>query len=479
MFVKKVILKNFKTHEDKTFVFNHKTEVYGENAVGKTSIIEAIRFPIYGSTRDVDKITVGKTSCSVTCEFEHETQGNIFIRADLKIGDDGKPVMTHQIRNEGTRKNITWLRSLLDLNYFDPRTLVEKDGRTQRLLNLMPIKIGDDEIKHLVPPDVTVSCKGRHAFEVIKELRGLMANERRYLYRQSKSKEKAFVEFEDNYKASVTTFERENGSINKVPQSEDLNKQITDIQAKNQSYEQIRQKSQEALNDVIERNNKIVQKINKLNQEMVNLEEERKKVSMRLAEIDALQGSNKQGQEGLYKDLEEIKKETEQKQNEFNKVEQQTSDKEVLAKLKEQLAIAQSAESILRQQGILKKMNTEFSDAHTALKAMDKKIHTDLKNLTSELLQPITEAVDGLTIDEDEIKYHHKSIDELSESETQLLALKLAQIQNPKALLLLDGVESIDDIRLENIDWKDLSVVLVNVGSEPRTGNDFKKIHLS
>ena len=65
----KLTLKNFKCYENKTFEFdNGFVLIEGQSGAGKTSILQAIIFALFGKGKNI-KMN-GKTSCSVELEFE-------------------------------------------------------------------------------------------------------------------------------------------------------------------------------------------------------------------------------------------------------------------------------------------------------------------------------------------------------------------------------------------------------------------------
>lgn len=65
----KLTLKNFKCYENKTFKFdNGFVLIEGQSGTGKTSILQAIIFALFGKGKNI-KMN-GKTSCSVELEFE-------------------------------------------------------------------------------------------------------------------------------------------------------------------------------------------------------------------------------------------------------------------------------------------------------------------------------------------------------------------------------------------------------------------------
>lgn len=69
-----ITLKNFKCFTFAKFVFpdNTNTLITSPSGFGKTSILEAIRFVLWGN-RDVDLVTIGKKKCEVILEFKDLT----------------------------------------------------------------------------------------------------------------------------------------------------------------------------------------------------------------------------------------------------------------------------------------------------------------------------------------------------------------------------------------------------------------------
>ena len=78
MILKKLILKNFKSHTDTVLDFNKGiTIIVGENGVGKSSILEGITYALFkkSTLNQNDLITLGKnnerkSTMSVTLVFE-------------------------------------------------------------------------------------------------------------------------------------------------------------------------------------------------------------------------------------------------------------------------------------------------------------------------------------------------------------------------------------------------------------------------
>ena len=85
MWVKKIELKNFRNYKNQKLELNKNINVlYGENAQGKTNIIESIFLCSMGKSfrakKDKEMIKLDEDSCSVEVEYEKsDREGKIKI----------------------------------------------------------------------------------------------------------------------------------------------------------------------------------------------------------------------------------------------------------------------------------------------------------------------------------------------------------------------------------------------------------------
>ena len=90
MFIKKIRLQNFRNYEDEEFEFEKNFNIiYGDNAQGKTNIIEAIYLSSIGRSfrtkKDSELIKIGKEKAIIELEYERiDRKGNIRIEIDNK-----------------------------------------------------------------------------------------------------------------------------------------------------------------------------------------------------------------------------------------------------------------------------------------------------------------------------------------------------------------------------------------------------------
>ena len=75
MIIKKIVLKNFRNYEEESFILNpNKNIIYGDNAQGKTNILEAIFLcslaRSFRTKKDNELIKIGKDNASIEIEYQ-------------------------------------------------------------------------------------------------------------------------------------------------------------------------------------------------------------------------------------------------------------------------------------------------------------------------------------------------------------------------------------------------------------------------
>lgn len=90
MYIKKIKLKNFRNYEDEEFIFkNNFNIIYGDNAQGKTNILEAIYLSSIGRSfrtkKDSELIKIGAEKAVIEIEYKRiDREGKIKIELDNK-----------------------------------------------------------------------------------------------------------------------------------------------------------------------------------------------------------------------------------------------------------------------------------------------------------------------------------------------------------------------------------------------------------
>ncbi len=130
MYIKKVLLKNFRNYEEQEISLNKNINIiYGNNAQGKTNIIEAIFLCAYGKSfkakKDKDLIKFGESQSRVEVEYEKiDREGSIL----AEINDKKTFFINHVKQNK-----ISDIIGKINVVIFTPDDIeIIKDGPAKR-----------------------------------------------------------------------------------------------------------------------------------------------------------------------------------------------------------------------------------------------------------------------------------------------------------------------------------------------------------
>lgn len=130
MYIKKVILKNFRNYDNEEFEFKDRFNViYGNNAQGKTNILEAIYLSAIGksfrASRDSELIKIGKEKAIIEIFYERsDREGSIRIEID-----DKKNFYLNGIK----QKKISDIIGKVNVVLFNPDDItIIKEGPSER-----------------------------------------------------------------------------------------------------------------------------------------------------------------------------------------------------------------------------------------------------------------------------------------------------------------------------------------------------------
>ena len=123
----KLTLKNFKCYQEKTFEFDKGfVLIEGQSGVGKTTILQAIIFVLYGKGKNL-KMN-GKTSCSVQLEYDdliifRSKNPNKLVINDIIESEEAQNIINKKF---GDTFDVTSYISQTSLNSFILMNPVEK-----------------------------------------------------------------------------------------------------------------------------------------------------------------------------------------------------------------------------------------------------------------------------------------------------------------------------------------------------------------
>ena len=212
--IKSIEMFNFKCYKHKKIEFSidQVNEIFGQNGVGKTSILDAIKFCIFGSKKDVNKIKKDYIRCKVITIFK-DKNNEITISSNLD-NIDKKYSCEIYLNGNKIKSPSTYIKQLFSIDSFDPKTILSDN---EKLLSLINIEFPKDELnkipsKYLENYRVDTDSK---SFKEIINLKKHLEQERRFCFREKSQKE-------NTYKELLVQFDNEKKNIKSLKENENL-----------------------------------------------------------------------------------------------------------------------------------------------------------------------------------------------------------------------------------------------------------------
>ena len=459
--LKSVSMENFKIHESLEIPFNKLNEIYGKNRTGKTSVHEAIKFCLSGGKGDKDKVRNGADKAKVTTKFESASGHQLTIQSEINTLGESKWAVNFD--GVGVHSPKSFIKRLISFGTFNPKELLSKEGRTERLLNLLPLKIEKKDC--LVPGtdkmfpihDKESIEWDKHAVVVLKQIEKDIRNVRHSLGVKKDTLVKTFAETEEEYKNQIFDFKKlyqyEPRECKKTYKEaiEDKAKFEEGEKHKKDMYKEAEAKTRE-LEETIESlfglNSSFSDQINDLQNKITSLREKKKMYESNIIDNEK-----------------ELKKVKEKKETLFKGAESYNSQ---LLSLEKKLAECSMADKIKEKEEAVLKKKKEKEKAVEIHENMDYLVKKQFPKLQLQILEPIKSKIPNLDFnDKGEFIYQGKVIDELSESETIELALKFMNLDKKSNLIAIDGAECLDSSTVDKIEWGDHEVILIRVADKP------------
>ncbi|WP_297889635.1 AAA family ATPase [Sulfurihydrogenibium sp.] len=322
MILTKVRLKNFLSHDDTQIEFSPFgiTAIIGENGAGKSSVLEAIQFALFGESskgNQIDLIKWGRNEASVELEF---IKGNKKYKIVRKIEKKGKNTTTTALlyRVENTRE-------ILDIQKHLNQELPKITGLSKKtFLNSILIKQG--EIEGLIRQ------KPSEREKIIEELLDLhIYSKLLEKYKENRKKEENRLETLQSEKIdkeeltqSIKNIQNQiyqlQEEIKKIEEEKkQLEESLKEVETKINTYNQIEREKSIKLTDLKNLEDRITQLQSKID-EISNLKSQIDSLKIKVEELKNLEAKYDKLQEikSLNIKLNQIQKEIDQTQEKIN-----------------------------------------------------------------------------------------------------------------------------------------------------------------
>ena len=475
--IKSIKIKNFKSISEKTFELSDLHEIFGKNGAGKTSIQEAAEFCCQGGKGDIEKIRQGADKAEVTllCE-KHGSGDSLSIETSL----DRKGLVSCKVRfNNLLQSNPrTFLRQMISFGAFDPRALLDKKTREERILKLLPLKIDR--------PDVVMGDGAEfplqnweaipwddHAWQALKAIGEDLKQKRLSLYQAKDKLLKSHKEQDEKLQASRARFFEAHGrKPEEVEEAEDLAEAAgaaaANAEKERKEWEEANEKSAGALNREGAARAKHTEYLDRIRQ----IEAEQRLLEDRLGHVN-------QHAKDCLKEAEKARAEHQQFQEkalENNKKYEKAQAQHLEFKGKQ--GQAREARLLKESSDRLDGLKKEGAEALARHAELDRIVKMEFPALRRKTLEPIKQKLPELEFaEEGGFLYKGVPLDTLSGSETVLLGMRLYSLDKKGRFIFLNEAECLDGESMQEVAGlakaKGLQVVALRVADQP-VGGDWK-----
>ena len=461
--LKQVRLQNFKNHKDDVYVLGNKTDIYGKNAVGKTSIGEAIRFAMFPSKKDVDKISIGEEKAVVTLLMVVPSQEKE-IELEVRSSVTRSGVNKRSVKFDGIapQNPASFLKELISFGTFNPRDIIESEGREQRLLNLFPSKVSKEDFKDFNLHNPGAINFNENAFIVLGQVEKDLKNTKLNLYQKKDMLLKHYKKYDDDLAEEKASYKR------LYPEQLGIN------------YKEFMLKNGELSQEIVHKEKALENMKEKLLREKERERDLKSKIDLMHDEINKLKQRILLNEKDLHNyktDLDAIKV------NEYqDNIDTETENISKLnlekSGLRDKMVQAERWEDIKRRE---KELDTHRAEAENSKNEhdnfYDKNLLQLLPKVREKILKPLRDKVPGFDMSNGKITIDGKSIDELSTSECLALGVKLMSLENKTSFIVVDCGENMDKDTINKTEWTS-NVVLIRVSEEPLGLEDWKSIKI-
>ena len=452
--LKKIFIKNFKCHSELIIGLDHLNDIYGKNRTGKSSILEALKFSLSGTAKDVDKIKSGTEYCFVESEFIHPTKIDNVLVFKSHLTKKGIHTFSCEFQGKKLSQPKKIAKDLVGIGTFDPREILDKKDRDERLLQFFPSEITEQEVEHL--PYMIDLDFSQGAFLVIKEIEKDLRNQRLSLYQKKDILSKAYEKTQAQLFIEIIDFEKKH-NVQVAKTSQDTLKGL-----------------KETYHGLIGEREAHKNKVQNLHRQL----EESK------SEIDSISDQYRE----LQKNIEILERDKKRKEKEYNvlsskcsklselyeeALEKEITNPAVIERAKHKVEVCEAQMTLKDRLNNLKKDEGERDAAISEWQVMNSVITDKLVKFKKRKLEPLLKSIPGLNY-EDKFVYDGKSLDELSGSEIVSLAISILSLKEKGTLICINEAECLDDDTINSIKWsEDKDFILVRVAETPTKHKKF------
>ena len=458
--LKSISIKNFKNIEKEEYRLEKLNEFYGKNRTGKSSILDALRFVFYGGKNDVDKIQVGKDKTEVEVSLiENETPMEIKTTLDRK--GNLKCVATVNGVRSGSPRSL--IKRMISFGTFNPREMLEKEGRKERLLSLVPIFIKKEDV--VIPDDgrpfpihdPNSIDYSKHAFEVLQAIYKDMYNMRKDINRERDIFKKSHLERENQYNENSITFQKNYGVLPKEVKVslEEASANLGKLKEKKKNFLEHIESTKKTINQNTDKISDNEAKAQLFKTKIEEYKKEIEKMEGELRVLDGLKNVPKENLEQAKIDKQVVEKALSETEPEINKTEKD-------------IMIARQASRLGDEAESVKKAYDQFKKKEEEWKVMDTLLKNKWPIFVTKVLEPIKDQVPGLKVETGGgFTYNGVSLDELSGAESIDLSLKLMKAETKSNLIVIDEFEALDKESIDKTNWEDWTALVARVSDDP------------
>ena len=490
--LKSLSLTNFMSHSNTQIPLDKFTEIFGENSTGKTSILKALMFLIKGGKNDVEKIKIGEEKTIVEGVFEG-TQGSPLV-VKTSLDRSGNLICTTEFKGIKNRNPRSFIKKLLSVGSLNPRELLEKKDREQRLLSLFPMFLKKEEIvmptyaKPFPIHDWDSINLNQHTFLALNDIYSDLKRTRESLFQKKDLLKKSFLEQKDTHEDKCLDFKRTyemDYSSDEIMAYEKIFEQVGAFSAKKESIKKEIEKTEtevETLKNEIKTNKERIQNKNEtikinyqaiegLKEQILKLEN---KIRVEKNEVEKLREDSVLNE----KNIVSIEKDNKEKQDEYK------SCCDIIIQMEQNKLQSSLARDLKNEKKYLETKKVDFEKAENQYLTIKNIAGPEFKKFKEKQLEPVVTKVPGISINEKgKIIWQKKSLDELSESEVVLLGIRFMNLDKKGRIIAVNAAECMSEKTIHGMENEfkniDKNFLLIRVAEtplgEPWKSHSFKK----